>query len=418
MSGQVQRQRAQVEQIHRQRVVDLLPQRECRRRGRRRHQHVHRLVRVVEVARDQGAHLLRLVVIRVVVAGRQRVGANHDAPLDFWPESGCPGQRHHFLGAVRAVIADPQPVTHRVEAGQVARHLRRQDQVVGGERVIEVRAVDFGHVSAERGQLLDGFVERRQHAGLIPLAAQLLDHSDAHAAEIACGTGLCGADDIGHLGVDRGRVARVVPGDHLMQQCGVQDGARTRPALIERRRAGHQAVARHRAVGGFDADGRGQRGGLADRAAGVGADGQRRLERRQRGGAATARSAGHPLGVPWVAGRAVGGVLRRRAHRELVHVGLAQDRDARGAQPRGDGRVVRRAPALEDLRAAGGGHVDAGEHVLEGQRDPGQRRCRLLAGGQRRCPWPPRPPMPHRPRRAGTPRSAGRSPRSDPGTPG
>ncbi|ETZ97431.1 glutamyl-tRNA(Gln) amidotransferase subunit A domain protein [Mycobacterium kansasii 662] len=35
-----------------------------------------------------------------------------------------------------------------------------------------------------------------------------------------------------------------------------------------------------------------------------------------------------PVDVPRVAGRAVGGVLGRGAHRELVHVGLAEDRDA------------------------------------------------------------------------------------------
>ena len=382
VAGQVQRQRAQVEQVHRQRVVDLLPQRERGRRRRGRYQHVHGLIRRVEVARDQRAHLLRLVVVGVVVAGRQRIGANHDAPLDFRPETGRPGQRHHLLGAVRAVVADPQPVAHRVEAGQVARHLRRQNQVVGGQRVIEMGTVDFGHVGADRGQLLDGFVERRQHAGLITLAAQLPDHADAHTAQIACRPGLRGADDVGHLGVDGGGVARVVSGDHLMQQRGVDDGARAGPALVQRRRAGHQAVARDRAVGGLDPDGGGQRGRLANRAAGVGTDGQRRLERRQRGGTAAARTARHPVGVPRVAGRAVGGVLRRRTHRELVHVGLAEDRDAGRAQPRGHGGVVGRTPALEDLRAAGGGHVDAGEHVFEGQRDPGQRRDRLLPGGQ------------------------------------
>ena len=37
----------------------------------------------------------------------------------------------------------------------------------------------------------------------------------------------------------------------------------------------------------------------------------------------------------------------------------------------------------QDLGSAGGGHVCGGEDVLERQRHPGQRGCRLLAGGQR-----------------------------------
>ena len=36
------------------------------------------------------------------------------------------------------------------------------------------------------------------------------------------------------------------------------------------------------------------------------------------------RAARHALEVPRVGGRAPGGVLGRRAHRELVHVGLAR----------------------------------------------------------------------------------------------
>ena len=380
--GQVQRQRAQIEQVHGQRIVDLLPEPEGRRGGGRRDQDVDALVGPVEIGGDQRAHFLRLVVVRVVVAGRQRVGADHDAALDFRAESGSAGQRHHLFGTVRAVVADPHAVPHGVEASQVARYLRRQDQVVGGQRVVEVRAVDLADLGAERSQLLDGAVERRQHARLVALAtAQLLDHSDPDALEVAGRAGPRCCHNLGYRREQRGRVAWVMAGDHLVQQCGVEDRARARAALIQRRRAGHQAVARHRSVGRFDPDGRGQRSRLADGTAGVRADGQRGLERRERGRAAAAGTAGHPVGVPRVAGRAVGGVLRRGAHGELVHVGLAEDRDAGRPHPRGHRGVVRRHPALEDLRAAGGRHTHGGENVLERQRNSGQRRGQLLAGG-------------------------------------
>ena len=55
----------------------------------------------VEVAADQGAHLLGLAVVGVVVAAGQRVGAEDDPPLHLGAEAGLPGRGHHLLGAVR-----------------------------------------------------------------------------------------------------------------------------------------------------------------------------------------------------------------------------------------------------------------------------------------------------------------------------
>ncbi len=87
------------------------------------------------------------------------------------------------------------------------------------------------------------------------------------------------------------------------------------------------------------------------------------------------RSGSHGL---WVG--PVRGVLGRGAHRELVHVGLAEDDDVGVEQPLGDRRVVRRDPALQDLRAAGGRRARVGQHVLERQRHAGQRAERLARG--------------------------------------
>ncbi len=203
--------------------------------------------------------------------------------------------------------------------------------------------------------------------------------------------------------------------DHLVQQRGVQHRARAGSALVQRRRAGDQAVSGHRAVGGLHPDRGGQRGWLADRPAGVRPDRQWRLERRKCRRASAARTAGHAVDVPRVAGGPVRGVLGGRAHRELVHVGLAKDRDARRPQPRGDRGVVRRRPALEDLRTTGGRHVGGGVHVLERQRHTGQRRRQRLPGGHRLVHARPRRPAPCPRRRAGTRGSGRRSRRSGPG---
>ena len=189
--------------------------------------------------------------------------------------------------------------------------------------------------------------------------------------------------------MQRGGVHRVVAGDDLVEQGGVQDRAGTGPGLVQGGGQGHEAVARDRPVGGLDADRAGDGSGLADRAAGVGADGQRGLEGREGGSAAAARAAGDPVEVPRVVGRAVGGVLGGGAHRELVHVGLAEDDDPGLAQAPGDGRVVRRVPALEDPRAAGGGGALHRQDVLERQRDAGQRaRAPHRRRGRRRSRRP------------------------------
>ena len=150
------------------------------------------------------------------------------------------------------------------------------------------------------------------------------------------------------------------------------------PGLVERGGERDQAVAADAAVRRLHADRAGDRGRLADRAAGVGADRERRLERGDRGRRAAAGAAGDAVQVPRVVGRPEGRVLGRGAHGELVHVGLAEDHHAGLAQPAHHRRVVRRPPALEDPRPAGRRHALGGDDVLERQRYAGQR-AELLA---------------------------------------
>ena len=69
----------------------------------------------------------------------------------------------------------------------------------------------------------------------------------------------------------------------------------------------------------------------------------------------------------------VGAVLVRRAHRELVHVRLAEQDGADVAQPLGDVGVVRRDVALEDPRAGGALAALDRDQVLERDRDAEQR---------------------------------------------
>ena len=119
-----------------------------------------------------------------------------------------------------------------------------------------------------------------------------------------------------------------------------------RADLVERAGERDQAVAADAAIGRLEADHAAKRRRLADRAAGVGAERQRDQSGRDRRGRATRGAARHARLVPGVQGRSVSAVLGRRAHRELVHVRLAEQ-DRAGSPELGDHRgVVRRAEVL------------------------------------------------------------------------
>ena len=296
----------------------------------------------------------------------------------------------------------PQAVAHGVEAGQVAGRLGREDQVVGRQRVHEVRARHLDELGAGRDHQVDRLLEAGEHAGLVALAAELLDHADAHAGEVAVGAAPGGARP--------GRAAAASmdvessgswPPMISCSRAASRTVRVTGPGLVEGVGQRDEPVARHPAVRRLHPDRAGDGARLADRAAGVGADGQRRLVRRHGRGRAAAGAAGDAVEVPRVARRPVGRVLGGGAHRELVHVGLAQDRQARRAEARDDGGVVRRDPALEDPRAARRGQALGGHHVLDRDRDAVERRS---AAGPRRGARRRRRPARARPRR----RRAGR----------
>ena len=203
---------------------------------------------------------------------------------------------------------------------------------------------------------------------------------------------------------------RVVAADHLVQQGRVEHGAGHGAGLVEGVGQRDEPVARHPAVRRLHPDRARHRARLADGAAGVGADRERRLVRRHGRGRAAAGAAGDPAEVPRVAGRAVGRVLGGGAHRELVHVGLAQDRQAR---PRAGARRPWRRTAAPSPRGSASRTWWAGRVVAItsltaiGTPSSGlQRLARWRAARRRPRPARARP----RRRRAGT-RARRRRPR-------
>ena len=174
-----------------------------------------------------------------------------DPPLDLGAEPGVARGGHDLLGARVAVGHHPQPVAHRVELGEVARRLAREDEVVRRERVVEARAVDLDDLGAEVDEQLNRLVEPLAHPRLVPLAAELANHADGHALDRRP---LRRVDHRRHRRVDRGGVHRVVAADECVEQRGVQHRTGARSGLVEARGQRHEAVAGDAAVGRLDPD--------------------------------------------------------------------------------------------------------------------------------------------------------------------
>ena len=206
-----------------------------------------------------------------------------------------------------------------------------------------------------------------------------MKYSLRHAQAQAGQPGPCQIDR-GNRILHGGRVERVMSGHLAEQRRQVGRRAGQGAHRVQRGPVGDQPVARDAAVGGLQAGDAAERGRLAHRAAGVGAQGRKTHAGRHRGRRPSRGAPGHPLQVPRVVGDAVGRVFGGRAHGELIGVGLAQRHRAGVQQALYAGGGVGWAKALQDARAAGGRRPLQAQHILDRQRDPGQQGGRLRAG--------------------------------------
>ena len=102
---------------------------------------------------DDRPHLLRLAVVGLVVARRERVGAEHDPALRLVAEAGV-ARAHVHLAHV--AVADAEAVADAVVAREVRGRLGRGDQVVAGQAVLDrARERRLPHLGAELAAELD-----------------------------------------------------------------------------------------------------------------------------------------------------------------------------------------------------------------------------------------------------------------------
>ena len=247
-------------------------------------------------------------------------------------------------------------VAHRHEHGAGERQRR--------ERHLLHRGAEL-HEDARR--LLD----RRVHLGVGARQrglGQLADEADAEPADLPGEGGAI----VGHGAATRQRILRIVSGEDAEHDRAVLDGARERPRHVHGPAHREAPVTRDQSPRRAHAHRAAIRGGDADRAAGVLAEGERG-ERGGGGHAGSARgAAGLAIGVPRVPRLA-----EREAHGaaegELRHVELADQDGARRPEPRHHGGVLGGHVRLEDARARGRPEAGGVELVLHGHRQAVER---------------------------------------------
>src|SRR6185437_3712330 len=128
------------------------------RRGRcgRAHQHVDLIEGAREIRGDELTHLLRLEVVRIVITGRQNIGAGHDPTLHFGTEALAPRAlvQVHQVAWIFTSVSE----TYAIEAREVGGALSGRDDVVSRHRQRQVRQTDLAQLRPEL------FVDRQRLA--------------------------------------------------------------------------------------------------------------------------------------------------------------------------------------------------------------------------------------------------------------
>ena len=301
--GERHRHRAEVVHVHRQRVVGLGAELERDPRAGRRDDEVEALERRPEVVGDLGPHLLRGPVVGVVVAARERVGAEHDPPLDLGPEArprgcGCtssPGRRRRRPAARsgRRRTGPGWPTPRPARSG--SRPTARAAHAAAGRLDRRARARSASASVASKFSRTPGSMPA-------PTSEPPSSSSGPRAGSRA------GPRRVGSS-IEPGNGSEVESHGSWPTICDSSSAASVTsrvsgPGLVQRRRERDHAVARAGAVGRLEADDPAQRRRLADRATGVGADRPRRQSGGDRGRAAARRAARHAPAVPRVQHRA------------------------------------------------------------------------------------------------------------------
>src|SRR6185312_9734328 len=254
------------------------------------------------------------------------------------------GPGEQALAPACSIVARPllkPALMHRVGLGG-------HDHLAAGGKILQRRLADLADLCAEAAEEIGRRLDRRRHlriAGDI-CCVEMPDDADAQPAyALAEGRAV-----IWHRLVGAGGVERVVSCDHLQHQRVVAHAARHRPDMVEREGEWKNAAPADATIGGLHPGNPALRGGIADRAAGVGAERCRKQPSRQPDAAAARRAAGEMPGVPGIARRRPGQVEGRAADGEFMGGELAEQDAAGRFEPCRHRRVRGREVVGEQLR--------------------------------------------------------------------
>ena len=231
---------------------------------------------------------------------------------------------------------------------------------------------DFG---ARVAQPIDALSPQRLDFPRHAVGAVFLRNANPQALDRTLARGF----EIRHRDIGAGRVFRIVSRHRAQQDRRIAHRPGERARMIERGGERDDAPARATPVSRLHPDQPAKRRRLPDRSAGVRAGRSHRQPGRHRRGRSARRSARHQHGglvltpLPRVLHRPVMRGHVGRTHRELVHVGLAEEHRAVAQQVGGHGRFVRRNERHQDLAARRGAHAHGAEQVLDRQRNAQQR---------------------------------------------
>jgi hypothetical protein len=175
--GQVAGDGENIVQVHLDRIVAFFSETERSRRRCRPDDQVATVVGATKIIRDQPTDLLRLQVVRVVVAVREHVGADQDAALDLGAEAFGAGLAVHVVEV--AVARRAVPVAHAVEARQVGRGFGGCDHIVDGDRQVDVGETDVDGDRAEAAEFCERGLDRPRHGGVRSFSCVLARQADA-----------------------------------------------------------------------------------------------------------------------------------------------------------------------------------------------------------------------------------------------
>ena len=181
----------------------LAPSSNAGGRRRRADQHVDFVEGALEIGADQLPHALRLEIVGIVVAGRQHVGAGHDAALDLGAEALAARALIQVEQIARMLAA--MAVAHAIEARQVRGALGRRHHVVGRHRERQIRQADLLEHRALRAQHLERRADALFDLGIEPRIEELLQQADLQALERL----LERRAVVGHRQLDAGGIALI-----------------------------------------------------------------------------------------------------------------------------------------------------------------------------------------------------------------